>query len=231
MPVSASRPSNNLAIVMPRIRTIFGATLLTLTATCVVQTTREVLTGTSARWTGTEVRADSFAFAGHAIAIARPAVTSTTDRHQLIDEERVLIDGAPVGATRTQRTVGWPLGDGRRSPHWLTVMRFVDRDARDSSLWIARRVQHADMEAPRFEVVTVDARGKLEVRTHAADELSGDYRLGTVTALIGEDVQPTFPFSVVPLLWFSYLLVLLPVTTGVLGFMLLRRGRKPHTAT
>lgn len=216
---------------MPRIRTIVGAALLTLTAICVVQTAREVLDGTSTRWTETEIRADTFAFADHAIAIVRPAVTSTTDRRAVVDEERVLFDGMPIGAPRVQRTVGWPLADGRRSPHWLTVVRFVDRDARDSSLWIARRVQHADADPPRFEVVVVDAGGRPSVQTYEANALSGDYRLRSVTGLIGEDVQPTFPGSIVPFLWFSYGMVLVPIVAGVLGFVLLRSGRRQRAVS
>lgn len=197
--------------------------LLAFTAIVVVQTTREIVSGTSLRWHESHMRADTFVFASRHVAIVRAPDVASAKPHGEVDQERVLIDGTPVGESVARRLVKWPLGDGRRSPHWLTITKFVSRDARDSSVWIARRLQRTDAESPRIDVVTIDATGAVRAQVHDMHNMPRTYQLTTAAWLVAEDHAPMFPFSVLPLAWFGYLFLALPIVTGVLGVVLLRR--------
>ena len=212
------------------IRRFVGVVLLSLSSLAVVQTAREAWQELGTPWTWTPISDTAFTFAGHSIVIEKPPRADAGPRRAWVPQEQVRIDGVAVGAATGLRMATWPYQVDRRSPHWFDAIKFVDRAGRDSSVWLARRLQVADSVPPRFEIITVDAQGHSTVQVHPQSEVRGEYRRGTVTALIAEDPSQEFPLSVVGLLWVPYLLLVFPIGTGVLGVVLLRRSRAASAA-
>lgn len=208
-----------------RIRGVVGVVLLSLSSLAVVQTAREAWQELGTPWTSTPMSDTAFTFSGRSIVIKRPPRVDAGPRPALVPQERVLIDGVAVGAATGLRMATWPYQGDRRSPHWLDAEKFVHRAGRDSSVWLARRLQVADSVPPRFEIIAVEANGQTSVHVYGQSEVRGEYRRGTVTALIAEDPRPEFPFSVVGLLWVPYLLLVFPIGTGIVGVVLLRSAR------
>ena len=206
-------------------RRAIGGVLLLLSVAAVVQTAREVWQGLGSDWTESPLSGNEFAFAGRTITIVKPTKDSAASKGALVKQELVFIDGVEVGAATNGRMSTWPFIGSRRSPHWFDAVKFVDRAARDSSLWMARRLQVADTVPPRFEIITLDATGRYSVQTRSQTELRGDYRLSSVTGLVGEDPSWEFPLSVVNFVWFPYLWLVFPIGTSLLGVILLRPSR------
>ena len=215
---------------MMSVRRASGAILVLVSLASVVQTAREVSQGLGSGWAESPVVDTAFTFAGRTITILKPPRSDGGPPRAQVQQERVRIDGVDIGAVTELRMATWRYQGDRRSPHWFDAVKFMDHAGRDSSLWIARRLQATDTVPPRFEIITVDATGQLHVALHSQAEVRDDYRLGTVTALVAEDSRPEFPLSVVPLLWGSYLFVVLPLVTGLLGLALLRRPRSAREA-
>lgn len=207
------------------VRRAVGVALLSLSLVAVVQTAREVWQGVGSGWTESPVVDTAFTFAGRTITILKPPRSDGGPTRAWVPQERVRIDGVDIGAATGLRMATWPYQVDRRSPHWFDAVTFVDRAGRDSSLWMARRLQAADTVRPRFEIITVDATGNYTVQVRTQEEVRGEYRLGTVTALVGENSRPEFPLSVVNLLWLPYLLLVFPIGTGIVGVLLFRSGR------
>ena len=205
-------------------RRVAGIILLSLSLFSVVQTIQEVWQSYNSEWTESPIRDNEFRFAGRTISIEKPPYSSSSN-DQRVQQERIRIDGMEVGAATGLRMSRWRLPSGIRSPHWLTVMAFVDRARGDSSLWIARRLQAADSVPQRFEIITIDATGEYRVQMHTQDELRRDYRLNAVTGLVGESPFPEFWLSIVNFAMVPWLLLIFPIGTGVLGVALLRSSR------
>lgn len=112
-------------------------------------------------WMESPLAGNAFTFAGRTITVVKPTLAAKSPR---VQQERVRIDGVDVGEATDLRMSTWALQANRRSPHWFDAVSFVDRAARDSSLWIARRLQIADTVCPRFEIITIDAAGEYHVQ-------------------------------------------------------------------
>ena len=211
-----------------RFRSAVGFVLFVPSVVAVVQTAREVLQSFGSSWTESPMVSNAFTFAGRAITIVKPTIAAVGVKSPWVQQERVRIDGIDVGEATDRRMSTWPFQADRRSPHWFDAVKFVDRAGRDSSLWIARRLQVADTVRPRFEIITIDAAGQHHVQMRAQNELRGEFRLRAVTALVAEDPRPEFPLSVVDFIWFPYLWLAFPIGTGLLGVLLLRPPRARH---
>lgn len=205
---------------------LVGAGLLIISTVSLIQTVRELMPLFTHRWVETTMNIPAFTFAGRSIAIIAPSGAEIQGGSETVVQERVKIDGSEVGAATGRRMTTWRMRDDRRSPEWLKAVIVEDRKTRDSSLWIARRLQASDSERPRIETITVDAAGVVSVRTHAADRLGGDRRLRAATETITDEPLLDFPLSVAVWgVWMPYLWLIYPIGTGVLGFVLLREPR------
>ena len=210
-----------------------GIALLAVSLLSLVQTGREVYQSTGTNWTESPWAGDEFRFAGRIIKVIRPPRRPGAAETALVPQERVLIDGVPVGDTAGLRMASWPF-DHRRSPHWFDAITFINHAGTDSSFWIGRRLQLADTIRPRFEIITLDARGELTVQMLSSDQLQREYRMSETTALIAEDVLPGYPLSLVgfamfPVIW-PIVPMIFPIGTSVYGFILLRRSRLTASA-
>ena len=212
------------------VRRAIGLALFLPSVAACVQTAREVWQSLGSPWTESPIADSTFTFVGHRIAIVKRVDSSAASRDSVVSLERILIDGVAVGESTSLRMSTWPYQGNRRSPHWVDAVKFVNHSARDSSVWIARRLQIADTAPPRFEIFTLDAKGHHTIALRAQQELRSEYRLNTVTALVAEDPRPEFPLSVVSFVWFPYLWLVYPLGTGLLGFVMLRPARSARQA-
>lgn len=205
-----------------RSRRIAGAVLLALSLTSVLQTAREVWDAFHPQWTVDPRSGSEFRFAGRTISVERPEPPNPA-AGRLVLQERVRIDGVDVGAPTGLRMARWRLVGEMRSPHWFSAAVITDREGRDSSLWLVRRLQAADTVPPRFEVIVVDTSGRHAVHTYSQRALRRDERLHNLTYLVAERLRPDHPLSVTAFVWFPYLVLLFPIGTGIAGAWMLRR--------
>jgi len=216
------------------VRRIAGVGLIVFSLLAVLQTAREI-----ALWTYGEHRYDERAleqqpveFAGHRISVtddqSTDSVPSETETHGTIQP---IIDGVPLGfpsiagVRRGRRDLG-------RYHGWYDAWVFRDRRSADSVLYLARRVQPRSSESPRFELTTVDGSTRAVTRRVLTGwQLAWSFPTFRSTQFIRDNTWTALPLALGDLLGFFPLAVLVfPVGTAVVGYLLARRPRGRHHA-
>jgi hypothetical protein len=211
---------------MPGTKSIVGWGLVLLSLIAVIQSARAVGLWEIAgrRYTEHSVQDLPITFAGQAIEI-RDNLARTATGSQAASEGKieVRLNGRLQGvASRAAIRMG--LGDIGRYHGWLDAWIFVARANGDSTLWITRRLQAADSDPARFELVVVHANGTVETRTVRGWQLGFDYPSFRSTQFVRSGAWEALPLDVSDLAGlFPILLLIFPLGTLFTGIFLLRR--------
>jgi hypothetical protein len=214
------------------VRRIAGVSLIVFSLLAVLQTAREIALWTYGehRFDGRSLQEQPIEFGGHRISVtddqSTDSMPSETETRGTIQPT---IDGVPLGAAsiagvrrgrRDRRDLG-------RYHGWYDAWVFRDRRSADSVLYLARRLQPRSSESPRFELTTVDASTRdVKQRIVTGSQLAWSFPAYRSTQFIRDGTWTVLPLALGDLLgFFPLALLVFPVGTAVVGYLLARRPR------
>jgi hypothetical protein len=198
--------------------------LLSLTA--IVQSAREYLLWESGRAAYEEdsLLALPIIFGGHSFNIKdnQPG-DSTYSEAESEGSVQWLRDGAPFQSP-SRALVRRGRSDISRYHTWLDAWKFRDRATGRTTLWLVRRLQPIGSRSPRFEVIAVEQDGATHIEHLRGWALGRDFPTFRATQFIREGILSGVPLSMLDAFIFPPILLVFPLGSLTLGWMLLRRG-------
>jgi hypothetical protein len=172
-------------------------------------------------------------FGGHLVSVAddQPHLPRDENDYYKSTQGRIqlLIDSQPLGKSSAGR-IRVTLDDLGRYFGWVDVWQFKESNVRDSSLWVARRIQETPSVSPLYEITTIDGNGAIVTDTFPPWRLGTDYRRFRATQFMQSGAQ-VMPLSVADMLGMMPVLVLVfPLGTLLLGVLLLGKRKTPPKA-
>ena len=212
---------------MTTARRVVGWALVGISAIAVIQTMRGLALWEvgQRRFDETHIAARSWHFAGHRFDITDDQRVDTGYSQSAVDGQiQPTMDGTRLGTPSRAQVRRAAPGLGRYHG-WYDAWIFRSSDGRDSTQYLARRIQPLDADNPQFEITIVDPMGAQRVKRAAAWQLGWDYRVYRSTQFLRNSEWEVMPLALDPLIFFPALLLFFPVGTTIVGILLLRHPR------
>lgn len=206
-----------------------GAALVAVSLFAVVQTIRELLLWERGRaqFADESVSARPISFAGRTWSVTdNQPFTPGAGYTEFEGAIQPTVDGRPLGMP-SRAKVRRGLADLGRYHRWYDAWLFRERGSGQRTLWLARRLQAMESDAPRFELVTISEAGEWHTQVLRSWQLCRDYPTFRATQFVREGTSWPFPLALDGVIgFFPILLLIFPLGTLVLGvFLLARRGK------
>jgi hypothetical protein len=201
-----------------------GLFFVAISTLSIVQTVRE-----GALWKSGEDNFAEESLRGVPIHFGDHLVTITDDQpndseHSYKESEgsvQLLIDSRPY-RTPSRARIRRGLNDFGRYFGWIDAWVFTS--GRDTTFWLACRIQPSGSASPTFEITTARRGGAITTEVFEPWQLSTDYRRFRATNFMQTGAR-VFPLSKVDMLGMMPIFALVfPIGTFLLGILLMRRG-------